>query len=82
MISFFSFMKPLLTHSYPPLTATLPTCLLPITKLLTTKEQRTWVSWFLFLINILRMLRLGIIWNILVLLKTWFSSCWLFFSFK
>ncbi|UJR38360.1 hypothetical protein I4U23_031030 [Adineta vaga] len=35
------FMKPLLTHSYPPLTATLPTCFLPITKLLTTKEQRT-----------------------------------------
>ena len=37
-------MKPLLTNSYPPLTATLPTCLLPITKLLTTKEQRTIVS--------------------------------------
>ncbi|CAF1581743.1 unnamed protein product [Adineta steineri] len=35
------FMKPLLTHSYPPLTATLPPCLLPITRLLTTKEQRT-----------------------------------------
>jgi len=34
------FMKPLLTNSYPPLTATLPACLLPITKLLTTKEQR------------------------------------------
>jgi hypothetical protein len=37
-------MKPLLTHSYPPLTATLPACLLPITKFLTTKEQRTSVS--------------------------------------
>jgi len=37
-------MKPLLTNSYPPLTATLPTCLLPITKFLTTKEQRTLVS--------------------------------------
>ncbi|CAF1312049.1 unnamed protein product [Adineta ricciae] len=35
------FMKPLLTHSSPPLTATLPVCLLPITRLLTTKEQRT-----------------------------------------
>ena len=40
----FRFMKPLLTHSYPPLTATLPACLLPLTQLLTTKEQRTWVS--------------------------------------
>ena len=37
-------MKPLLTHSQPPLTATLPTCFLPITKFLTTKEQRTAVS--------------------------------------
>jgi sodium/hydrogen exchanger-like protein 6/7 len=34
------FMKPLLTNSYPPLTATLPARLLPITKFLTTKEQR------------------------------------------
>ncbi|CAM4802081.1 unnamed protein product [Rotaria magnacalcarata] len=34
------FMKPLLTHSYPPLTVTLPACLVPITRLLTTKEQR------------------------------------------
>ncbi|CAF0974749.1 unnamed protein product [Rotaria sordida] len=34
------FMKPLLTHSYPPLTVTLPACLVPITKFLTTKEQR------------------------------------------
>ncbi|CAF5150706.1 unnamed protein product [Rotaria magnacalcarata] len=33
-------MKPLLTHSYPPLTVTLPACLVPITRLLTTKEQR------------------------------------------
>lgn len=37
------FMKPLLTHSYPPLTVTLPTCFLPLTRLLTTKEQRNWV---------------------------------------
>ncbi|CAF1293361.1 unnamed protein product, partial [Didymodactylos carnosus] len=36
------FMKPLLTHSYPPLTATLPTCFLPLTSLLTTREQRNW----------------------------------------
>lgn len=40
----FRFMKPLLTHSTPPLTATLPACLLPLTKLLTTKEQRVGVS--------------------------------------
>jgi len=37
-------MKPLLTNSYPPLTATLPARLLPITKFLTTKEQRIAVS--------------------------------------
>ena len=40
-------MKPLLTHSSPPLTATLPACLLPMTRLLTTKEQRNWVRFFL-----------------------------------
>ena len=44
----FSFMKPLLTHSYPPLTATLPTCFLPITRLLTTREQRTLVTFDCF----------------------------------
>ncbi|CAF4070554.1 unnamed protein product [Rotaria sp. Silwood2] len=38
------FMKPLLTHSYPPLTVTLPAYLVPITKFLTTQEQRNWLS--------------------------------------
>jgi len=33
------FVKPLLTHTQPPLTETLPNCCLPVAKLLTTTEQ-------------------------------------------
>ncbi len=54
-------MKPLLTHSYPPLTVTLPACLLPITKFLTTKEQRNWVSFCLNLLRMICLLHIGTI---------------------
>jgi hypothetical protein len=53
-------MKPLLTNSQPPLTATLPACLIPITKFLTTKEQRTTIVSFEFK-KLIYLLNLGMI---------------------
>lgn len=40
---FFSYMKPLLTHSRPTLLETLPVCCNPVARLLTTTEQLTQV---------------------------------------